>query len=280
MNAYLFFDPRARPLSIAGAILPGAKLKFFVTLTTDPTPVYADAALTTPLGTEVEADENGQFPPIYLSPLVTYRVQMTDANDVLLPDGDVDPLCPRPDFPAGTVMWFYGDATERDAAYPPALWQVLDGTNGTPDGRDRFPIIAGGTFAAGDTGGSVSGTVETTPAGGHDHGGAVSETILDAASMPVHNHRLWVRTSSTERGNTRGFGFASTAGLEGQIIDDAPYGYLDEAPAAAGNPLVEETGAETPTGHDHNIAEEADHTHEVDVDPPYLALWALMRRAA
>lgn len=279
MNAYLFFDPRARPLSIAGDILPGAKLLFFVTLTTTPTPVYADAALTTPLGVEVEADENGQFPPIYLSPLVTYRVQMYDADDVLLPDGDVDPICPRPDYPPGTVMWFYGDAAARDIAYPPAQWQWLNGTNGAPDGRDRVPLMAGGSHVAGDTGGSVAGTVTTSAAGAHDHGGAVGETVLDAASMPLHNHRLWVRTSSTLRGNTRGFGFADTAGVEGQVIDDAPYGYLDEAPAAGGEKLIEPTGTETPTGHDHTIAEEPDHTHEVEVQPPFLALWALMRRA-
>lgn len=280
MNAYLFFDPRARPLSISGAILPGAILRFFVTLTTTPTPVYANAALTTSLGTSVTADENGQFPPIYLSPLVTYRVQMYDADGALLPDGDVDPICPRPDFQPGTVIWFYGDATARDAAYPPAQWQILDGTNGTPDGRDRFPIIAGGSLVAGDVGGAVDGTVETSAAGAHDHGGEVSETILDAESMPIHNHRLYVRTSSTQRGNTRGFGFASTAGVEGQVIDDAPYDYLDEAPAGSGNPLIEANGAAEPTGHDHDITGEDDHTHDVDVDPPYLALWALMRRAA
>lgn len=279
MNAYLFFDPRARPLSIAGAILPGCILRFFVTLTTTPTPVYADAALTTPLGTSVTADENGQFPPIYLSPLVTYRVQMYTADLVLLPDGDVDPLCPRPDYPPGWVQWFYGTAAERDVAFPPALWQWLNGTNGTPDGRDRVPLMAGGAHVAGDIGGSVAGTVTTTPAGAHDHGGATGETVLDATNMPLHNHRLWVRTSSTLRGNTRGFGFADTAGVEGQIIDDAPYGYLDTAPAAGGEKLIEATGTVTPVGHDHTIAVDVDHTHDVEVQPPFLALWALMRRA-
>lgn len=279
MNAYLFFDPRARPLSIAGAILPGAKLKFFVTLTTTPTPVYADAALAVSLGTTVTADENGQFPPIYLSPLVTYRVQMYDANDVLLPDGDVDPLCPKPDYPPGTVMWFYGDAAARDVAYPPALWQWLNGTNGTPDGRDRVPILAGGAYAAGDTGGSL---LSATNAGGdHTHGGNTGSTTLSAANMPTHNHRLYVRQSATLRGNTHGFGFANTAGLEGQIIDDAPYGYEDTAPQSGGNKLVEATGSGSPTGHTHTIGASGTHTHTIGGGglPPYVGLWALMRRS-
>jgi hypothetical protein len=279
VNAYLFYDPRARPLSIAGAILPGAVLRFFITGTLTPTPVYSDAALTTPLGTEVEADENGQFPPIYLSPLITYRVQMYDADLVLLPDGDVDPLCPKPDFPVGTVMWFHGTAAARDAAYPPAQWQVLDGSNGTPDGRDRFPIIAGGALVSGDIGGAVGGVSTTTAAGAHDHGGVVSTTVLDATNMPTHNHRLYVRTSATQRGNTRGFGFASTAGVEGQIIDDAPYGYLDTAPSSGGNKLIEDNGSGSPTGHAHNITAAVNHQHDVSINPPYVALWALMRRA-
>lgn len=278
MNAYLFFDPRARPLSIAGAILPGAKLKFFVTLTTTPTPVYADAALLTSLGTTVEADENGQFPPIYLSPLVTYRVQMYDADDVLLPDGDVDPLAPRPDYPTGTVMWFLGTAIARDAAYPPALWQVLDGTNGTPDGRNRVPMIAGGLYASGDLGGTAAGAVTSTSSGAVA-AGVTGSTTLDATNMPSHNHRLYVRLSSTLRGNTRGFGFAGTAGVEGQIIDDAPYGYSDTAPQSAGNKLIEATGSGSPAGHTHTVPAIAAHTHDVTVNPAFVAMWALMRRA-
>lgn len=277
MNAYLFFDPRARPLSIGGDPMPNARLDFFVTLTTTPATVYANASLTTPLGTSVTADENGQFPPIYLSPTITYRVQIYDGDGVLQPDGDVDPIAPRPDFPPGTVMWFLGTAEERDERYPPALWQWLNGTNGTPDGRDRVPMMAGGTYDSGDTGGNSSG--ETGAAGGHDHGGATAETVLDASTMPLHNHRLYVRTSATQRGNTRGFGFASTAGVEGQIIDDAPFGYLDEAPAGSGNKLVEATGTLTPTGHAHDITEEEDHVHEVDTLPPFVAMWALMRRS-
>lgn len=277
MNAYLFFDPRARPLSISGDIMPGAKLKFFVTGTTTPATVYADAALTTPLGVEVEAEDDGHFVPIYLSPGITYRVQIYDADDVLQPDGDIDPLCPRPDFPAGTVMWFHGTAVARDAAYPPAQWQVLDGTNGTPDGRDRVPMIAGGLYNSGDTGGNLDGT--TGAGGDHNHGGSTGSTTLDATNMPLHNHRIYVRTSAHERGNTRGFGYAQTAGLEGQIIDDAPYGYVDTAPQSGGNKIIEANGSGSPAGHAHSVGASGTHVHAVDPLPPFVALWALMRRS-
>lgn len=276
-SAYLFFDPRARPLSIAGAILPFAQLKFFVTLTLTPATVYADAALTTPLGTVVTADLNGQFPAIYLSPGITYRVQIYDQFGVLQPNGDVDPIVPRPDYPVGTILMFFGSAAARDAAYPPAQWQFCNGTNGTPDMRDRFPVSAGGTFLAGDSGGSLAGV--TGPAGAHNHGGLTGTKVLDATNMPVHNHRLYVRQSATLRGNTRGFGFANTAGVEGQDIADAPYGYNDTAPASGVNKLIEPTGAGSPAGHDHSITAAVDHTHSLTNTPPYLALWFVMRRA-
>jgi hypothetical protein len=278
MNAYLFFDPRPRPLSIGGAPMPGAKLKFFVTGTTTPATVYADADLQTALGTEVTADESGQFVPIYLSPLVTYRVQIYDADDVLQPNGDIDPISIARDYAPGTVMLFHGTAEQRDVAYPPALWQVLDGTNGTPNGTNRVLLIAGGDIASGDTGGNEDG--ETDAAGAHDHGGTVSETVLSSDNMPVHNHRVYVRTNSSQEGNTRGFGFSNTAGLEGQITDYGSFGYKDDAPASGGNKLIEATGSVDPDGHDHGITEEAAHTHTFDALPPYVALWAVMRRAS
>lgn len=277
MNAYLFFDFRARPLSLSGAFMPGAVYKFFLTGTLTPTPVYADSALTTPLGVTVTADDDGHFVAFYMDPAITYRVQLYDALDVLQPDGDVDPYAPPRDFPTGTVMWFHGTAIARDVAYPPALWQILNGSNGTPDGRNRVPMIAGGLYASGDLGGSLAGT--TGAAGSHTHGGVTGSTVLDATNMPIHNHRLYVRTSSHERGNTRGFGYAQTAGVEGQVIDDAPYGYLDVAPQSGANKLIEATGAGSPAGHTHTIASQTDHTHTIDTLTPFVALWALMRRA-
>jgi hypothetical protein len=128
------------------------------------------------------------------------------------------------------------------------------------------------------TGGAVGGSA-TTSASGSVAAGVTGSTILDATNMPIHNHRLYVRTSSTLRGNTRGFGFAGTAGVEGQIIDDAPYGYLDVAPQSGGNKLIEETGSGSPAGHTHTVPAIGTHEHTVAVNPPYVALWALMRRA-
>lgn len=277
MNVYLFVDPRFKPLSLSGLIMPDAYLQFYLSETTTPTPAFADT-IGTELANPLVADDDGRFPAIYLDGSVTYRIQLYDADDVL--QWDVDPYAPPRDFQPGTVLGFLGTAIERDAAYPPDLWQVLDGNNGTPDSRDRYPIGASSTKIQGTTGGTSFPTV-TGEAGAHDHTGDTGESILDADDMPVHHHRLYVRQSATLRGNTHGFGFANTAGLEGQIIDDAPYGYEDDAPQSMGNTLVEPTGTADPTGHSHTIAEQADHTHSIEPgESPWFALWWLMRRSA
>lgn len=278
MNAYLFFDPRARPLSIAGDILPGMTLSFFLTTTTTPTPVYSNATLATSLGTVVTADTNGQFPAIYLSPLVTYRVQMRDSAGVLLPGGDVDPLVPAPDYPTGTVMWFHGTAGARDVAYPPAQWQFLNGTNGTPDGRDRMPILAGNLYNSGDLGGAAGGVL-TGAAGAHTHGGVTGDTTIDATMYPQHTHRLFTWESGGQ-GNAESFSSSAAHGLAGDNDHSYPASYAYRANTADANPLVEASGgASSPVGHHHSITAAVDHQHSITPPvPPFVALWALMRR--
>lgn len=51
--------------------------------------------------------------------------------------------------PAGTIKLWYGTL----AAIPPG-WQLCNGTNGTPDLRDKFVPGAGGAYASGATGGA------------------------------------------------------------------------------------------------------------------------------
>lgn len=52
-----------------------------------------------------------------------------------------------PDYTIGVISLWYGEI----AAIPPG-WHLCDGTNGTPDLRDRFIIGAGSTYNPYDTG--------------------------------------------------------------------------------------------------------------------------------
>jgi len=75
--------------------------------------------------------------------------------------------------PRGTiVMWsnYLGDAI-------PAGWQLCDGTNSTPDLRNRFIVGSGSSYATGNTGGSKDAIVVSHSHGitdaGHTHTGAL-----------------------------------------------------------------------------------------------------------
>jgi len=66
--------------------------------------------------------------------------------------------------PMGAIIMWSGLSTEI-----PTGWQICDGTNGTPDLRNRFVVGAGDTYTNGDTGGE-------------------SEHTLTVDEMPPHNH--------------------------------------------------------------------------------------------
>ena len=67
--------------------------------------------------------------------------------------------------PTGLIAMWSGS----NAAIP-AGWALCDGSNGTPNLRDRFIVGSGSTYATGNTGGADSKT--TSSAGGHNHSGS------------------------------------------------------------------------------------------------------------
>lgn len=95
----LFYEARAKPLSVVGLIQPGAYYQFYLTGTLSLTNVYADGNLATPLSQTpgsgaTTAAADGRLVPIYMNPAITYRYQLYSATAVLLED--VDPYIPAP----------------------------------------------------------------------------------------------------------------------------------------------------------------------------------------
>lgn len=77
-----FVLPYQTPVDATGAPLPGALLNFYISGTSTRTDTYADQTLATANTNPVQADANGVFPSIFLSPLVTYKVVLTDSSAV------------------------------------------------------------------------------------------------------------------------------------------------------------------------------------------------------
>lgn len=84
MTHQIFNLPPQQPLSAAGRVLPGAKLYFYLTTTTTPTPVYTTSARNVAHSQPLIADAGGRFSAVYLDPAIQYKATVTDANDVLL----------------------------------------------------------------------------------------------------------------------------------------------------------------------------------------------------
>lgn len=91
--------------------------------------------------------------------------------------------------PSGAIVLWSGSA-----ASIPAGWYLCNGSNGTPDLRNRFVVGAGSTYAVGATGGSADAIV-------------VSHTHSASSSQSAHDHTV---TSAGARHGTSGRNVGST----------------------------------------------------------------------
>lgn len=89
--------------------------------------------------------------------------------------------------PVGGICLYYGLLANL-----PTNWQLCDGTNGTPDLRNKFIVGAGGSFAVGDTGGSTT-------------------VSLLAPQLPQHTHPLTVSVTPDSVGHSHS-GTANSSG--------------------------------------------------------------------
>lgn len=67
----------------------------------------------------------------------------------------------------------------------PVGWQLADGTNGTPDLRDKFPVGAGNLYVQGTVGGSTTITTNNLPA--HTHPYNDKDTTYTANTVAVQS---------------------------------------------------------------------------------------------
>lgn len=86
--------------------------------------------------------------------------------------------------PAGIISMWSGSI-----ASIPSGWLLCDGTNGTPDLRDRFVVGAGSTYAVAATGGSANATLVS-----HSH------TATSSVSDPGHTHNTTIGLNELNSG--------------------------------------------------------------------------------
>lgn len=124
--------------------------------------------------------------------------------------------------PAGGIIIWSGAA---DAV--PEGWALCDGTNGTPDLRDRFVLGAGGSRAVGATGGEETHKLTTAEMPSHSHsdykyrsqnGTGLTEVAL--AAKTVYTSLFYTLNDSK---GYRGLGYTNSSGSGSAHNNMPPY---------------------------------------------------------
>lgn len=147
-------------------------------------------------------------------------------------------------FPSGGIIMWSGSIVSI-----PSGWALCDGTNGTPDLRNRFVVGAGSTYAVGATGGSDSVT-------------------LSEANLPAHTHTFSGTTSTDGAHSHTISGSNFDNGDPGSLCLTAAGGYWgDTTTGTAGSHAHSFSGTTSSVGSGT----------AVENRPPYYALAYIMK---
>lgn len=155
--------------------------------------------------------------------------------------------------PRGVILMWSG-------ANVPTGWALCDGSNGTPDLRNRFIVGAGSGYALNSTGGATAVTVSTQAAGSHNHSGGTQSHTLTVNEMPSHTHN--------SQYDTRTPGSIDYINSYSEIAGVGTNWSYPTSAAGGGQ------------GHAHGITSDGNHTHAIPpiaTVPPYYALAYIMK---
>jgi len=129
--------------------------------------------------------------------------------------------------PTGVITMWYGSI-----ASIPSGWYLCNGSNGTPDLRDRFIVGAGTTYAVAATGGSANAITVT-----HTHT-ATSTSTFTGTALGTHTH-----TDSGHAHNVSGVFGVSASGSFG-VLAGSSAGQV----TGTGQAVISSVSAGTPAG--------------------------------
>lgn len=169
--------------------------------------------------------------------------------------------------PVGGIIMWSGAATAI-----PTGWKLCDGTNGTPNLRDKFIVGAGSGYAVGATGGRS--VVELA------HAHSTQDHVLASVEMPAHSHTVsdpgHSHPFSDYAGQkaTRGGPGSSGNGVYFQVAGGPDQPYHSVAGSWAGI-TIENSGGNVA----HNHGSTTSTLGSTNILPPYYALCFIMKTA-
>jgi len=192
-NGQQFFDNNGVPLS-------GGLIYTYQAGSSTPLTTYTTNNGTIPNTNPIILDAAGRTPnEIWMQTGYSYKfVIQTSAGLTLQTLDNLYPILQNASattspFTAGMIIIWSGSIGSI-----PAGWVLCNGSNGTPDLRDRFVIAAGSTYAVGATGGTADAIV-------------VSHTHTATVTDPGHTH------TTTAYGSTG----TATGGANGSVTNQA-----------------------------------------------------------
>jgi len=173
-NGFQFFNNDGLPLN-------AGKIYTYQAGSTTPLATYTSSSGLTANANPIILGTSGRPPnDIWLTEGFFYKFILKDSSDVTIQTYDnlygiigATPPAATP-IPAGGIFLWSGSIGSIPAGYV-----LCNGSNGTPDLRDRFVVGAGSTYAVDATGGSANAIVVS-----HTHTATSTSTVTD----PGHNH--------------------------------------------------------------------------------------------
>jgi hypothetical protein len=195
-------------LGTTGLPLAGGKIYTYQAGSSTPLATYQDYNGLIPNANPIILGTDGRISgELWFSAGYNYKLVLKDSNDVLIATYDnlygIIGTIPTaaPTLPSGVILLWSGAIGSI-----PSDYYLCDGTNGTPDLRDRFIIGAGNTYSVSQTGGSADAIVVS-----HTH--TATSTVTD----PGHFHNPASGTAFVvATGGIGGFSASGTAKNESQ----------------------------------------------------------------
>jgi hypothetical protein len=181
-NGQQFFDNNGIPLN-------GGLLYVYQAGSSTPLATYTDINGTVANSNPIVLDASGRSATqIWLTYGYFYKFVLKDSSGVTI--GTYDNIygivgvqtAVGTTIPTGMISLWYGSIGSV-----PSGWYLCDGSNGTPDLRDRFVVGAGSTYSVSQTGGSADAIVVT-----HTHTATSTSTVTD----PGHFHTFTAANSA------------------------------------------------------------------------------------
>lgn len=195
-NGFQFFDSNGLPLN-------AGKIYTYQAGSSTPLATYTDNAGLVANANPIILGTDGRPPnEIWLSDGYFYKFVLKDSSDVTIQTYDnlygiigTAPAAATPT-PAGVIVMWSGSIGSI-----PSGWVLCNGSNGTPDLRNRFVVGAGSTYSVDATGGSADAIVAS-----HTH------TATTAITDPGHDHDVRFLSLTSVSGSTSGDYFAGETG--------------------------------------------------------------------